>query len=451
MAADPLTAATADDLFNYDTTDDEDPFGDKTTKVTRDDKANLSPRYTKRKADDGDDELGIDEEVQIKKKRKPIAKLDEARLLSAPGIPNLRELARSGKISKKLRLKGKGHEFSDAARLLNYYQQWLDNLYPRAKFADGLQLIEKVGHSKRMNVMRKEWIDESKPGYVSKKSLAGKDEFEDDDLYGAGDPATTENQLEQTSDAAPNASPGVGMANNSLFVSDLNTNRYSTANDELPEDDELEALLAEQDARQAPSKAQTTTNIDSEGEDDLDALLAEQETRRVQAPTSSHNRNEQPRPTPHAPFDDNDEDELDALLAEQEAEVRPRSPLAQIQSLQSGPAAPKRTGGIFEDDDLDNLDALLAEQDVRQTQQTVPRPSTGTTVSLPYTIGRDNACEASHENIEAQVDQPLAENNDGLPFLQTASELMAKEAQEAEGEDFEAEGMFSSSPAPQEE
>lgn len=76
MAADPLTAATADNLLNYDTTDDEDPFGDQ---VTRDDKPTLSPRQLKRKADGDEDGLGIDEEVQIKKKRKPIAKLDEAR------------------------------------------------------------------------------------------------------------------------------------------------------------------------------------------------------------------------------------------------------------------------------------------------------------------------------------------------------------------------------------
>ena len=79
MAADPLTAATADNLFNYDTTDDEDPFGDQIGRVTRDDKPTLSPRQLKRKADGEEDGLGIDEEVQIKKKRKPIAKLDEAR------------------------------------------------------------------------------------------------------------------------------------------------------------------------------------------------------------------------------------------------------------------------------------------------------------------------------------------------------------------------------------
>jgi replication fork protection complex subunit Csm3/Swi3 len=47
--------------------------------------------------------------------------------------------------------------------MLNMYQLWLDDLYPRAKFADALTIIEKVGHTKRMQVMRKDWIDEGKP------------------------------------------------------------------------------------------------------------------------------------------------------------------------------------------------------------------------------------------------------------------------------------------------
>ena len=47
--------------------------------------------------------------------------------------------------------------------MLNMYQLWLDDLYPRAKFADALAIIEKVGHTKRMQVDRKAWIDEGKP------------------------------------------------------------------------------------------------------------------------------------------------------------------------------------------------------------------------------------------------------------------------------------------------
>lgn len=53
-------------------------------------------------------------------------------------------------------------------KLLRFYQFWLDDLYPRAKFADGLAMIEKLGHSKRMQVMRRTWIDEAKPRLPSR-------------------------------------------------------------------------------------------------------------------------------------------------------------------------------------------------------------------------------------------------------------------------------------------
>ena len=80
MDADPITKNTVADLLNYDVSDDDDPFKDidQTLRV-RDDKATLSPKVAKRKADKENDILGLDEEVKITKKRKPIAKLDETR------------------------------------------------------------------------------------------------------------------------------------------------------------------------------------------------------------------------------------------------------------------------------------------------------------------------------------------------------------------------------------
>lgn len=50
-------------------------------------------------------DLGIDEEVVVRKQRKPVPKLDEERLLGPKGLPKLRTT-----IDKKLRFKGKGHE-----------------------------------------------------------------------------------------------------------------------------------------------------------------------------------------------------------------------------------------------------------------------------------------------------------------------------------------------------
>ncbi|KAL8862343.1 MAG: hypothetical protein Q9178_001352 [Gyalolechia marmorata] len=107
---------------------------------------------------DSGDALGVEKEVQVRSKRQPVAKLDEDRLLSQAGIPKLRRIAK-----ERFRFKGKGHEYSDLARLLKIYQLWLDDLYPRAKFADGLAMIEKLGHKKRIQIMRREWIHEGKP------------------------------------------------------------------------------------------------------------------------------------------------------------------------------------------------------------------------------------------------------------------------------------------------
>lgn len=88
MATDTTTEAAIDDIFNFDSTDDEDPFKDtntnnKSSRSNGDDnnKPGSSPDR-KRKAEDGegsDSDLGINKEVKITKKRKPIAKLDEAR------------------------------------------------------------------------------------------------------------------------------------------------------------------------------------------------------------------------------------------------------------------------------------------------------------------------------------------------------------------------------------
>ncbi len=282
-------------------------------------------------------------------------------------------------------MKGKGHEFSDVARLLNYYQLWLDNLYPRAKFADGLQLVEKVGHSKRMQIMRKEWIDEGKPGYIRDKGRNRDDheqEKDTDDLYAGDKPAEDKN----TSSTAAQAEE----EGDSLFIPDSRRSGKDVNNEnDLPEDDELDALLAEQDAsistvqpRLSNNKTGMDVDVEFESEDDLDALLAEQETRRpaptASAPSWAPKSKAKPK---SSPFDENegddegmdDNDDLDAFLAEQEARSKPKT--TQLTTMQHEPADLLLNDN--EDEDLmdnDDLDALLAEQEARQATSQ-PRPS----------------------------------------------------------------------------
>lgn len=334
MAADPLTKSTVDDLFNYDVDSDDNPFGEKTaTAKPRDDKPTLSPRAAKRRAGAADADvfgldLGLDQEVKIKK-RKPNPKLDEALLLSKPGIPKIRALAKDG-ISKKLRLKGKGHEFSDAAKLLNYFQLWLDDLYPRAKFADGLQMVEKVGHSKKMRVMRREWINESKH-----KELY----WNDDDMYGGQETANSTSGAAQIGPSAvvgdaQQSTPEDDMNSDDLFFPDANKKPVSRGHDE-PEEDDLDALLAEEDIIIQPKPRKIPITEDSADEDDLDALLAE-----AKRPSMISKPGRGPIPQMI-----DDEDDLDAVMAEREMESIPKATSKQ-------PA---------HDDDDDELDALMAE------------------------------------------------------------------------------------------
>ncbi|EXJ90419.1 hypothetical protein A1O1_03520 [Capronia coronata CBS 617.96] len=410
MAADPLTSATVDGLFNFDSTDDEDPFKDKQTRKARDDNTTLNPRPAKRKA--GEDggfgaDLGLDEEVKITKKRKPIAKLDEARLLSANGIPKLRALALSGKFAKKLHLKGKGHEFSDVARLLNYYQLWLDELYPRAKFADGLQLIEKVGHSKRMQTMRKEWIDQGKPGYARDKGRQKQDEErETDDLYGDNPPADKN-------------IPGAAVdGDDSLFIPDTGASHEPAAIfDDMPEDDDLDALLAEQDTSMthtAPSRLRTAMDMDSEGEDDLDALLAEQETRK--APTSTTSASKPVSKVKTSPFDDDDDDDedmddLDALLAEQETRANLNTAITDpATEAPNSSATTLKKSTTTQDEDLivddidDDLDAVLADQEALQQASTRPQSSAPPGTTTGHSITDETPGDNAEVEVEAEAD-----------------------------------------------
>ncbi|EGE85281.1 replication fork protection complex subunit Csm3/Swi3 [Blastomyces dermatitidis ATCC 18188] len=326
------TPGTVDDLFDYDVGLDE--ILEQTDLNQHNDSSNPASRRNDEPADSNGASLGLDEEIKVAPKRRPVAKLDEARLLSPAGIPKLRKNAKT-----KLKFRGKGHEYSDAMRLLNFYQLWLDDLYPRAKFADGLAMIEKLGHSKRIQIMRKEWIDEGKPRLyaadrdeetnndttqlpASNAAAASSDGHpqteNDNELFPAAttntarrDPRTSPVQRNNSTvdSSTENHIPsifgggegGKGKAaehynadsDDDLFVrGDRNDNAHVDINklaghvENSPEDDELEALLAEHEGAGMPSglesKPSTTTTAMAKGSgsglppvsafDDLDAM-----------------------------------------------------------------------------------------------------------------------------------------------------------------------------------
>ena len=254
-----------------------DPFGgdNQIDDIFRDTSNNEAHLQSDR--DDNDRGLGIDEEVKVKKPRAKQAKLDDERLLGAKGIPTLRRISK-----ERLKFRGKGHEFSDVTKLLNMYQLWLDDMFPKAKFTDGLAIIEKLGHSRRMQTMRREWIYEDKykeseaPEVVEEPNSQangsktqeptddalvvprednGSERDADDDMYfmsGAGDGGKRLSEANQQTSNTSNhnedeeeelyGAPPLAKAHN---VNHVTVAAGSDVQGVVPEGDELDQALAE--------------------------------------------------------------------------------------------------------------------------------------------------------------------------------------------------------------
>lgn len=179
-------------------------------------------------------------------------------------------------------------QYSDVARLLTVYQLWLDELYPRAKFADGLAIIEKLGHSKRMQTMRREWINEVKPKEtletlgnssqkpaskrpiiepardgpttaVPAKSLETQAAIDDDDIdYYTATPQKGENE---------EISRRTNLTIQSLFVSD------EEKVDNLPPVDDLDVLLGE-DQEKLPSGTPGSPRREDNFDDEMEGMAS---------------------------------------------------------------------------------------------------------------------------------------------------------------------------------
>lgn len=118
--------------------------------------------------------LGLDQEIVVKH-RAPQAKLDDARLLGPSGIPKIRDHVR-----KKIKFRGKGHELQDLSSLLENYQFWAHELFPKAKFRDAVKMIRKVGKTKVMKMHRRGIITDFLPKPVVDEESDQDDEMQDD-------------------------------------------------------------------------------------------------------------------------------------------------------------------------------------------------------------------------------------------------------------------------------
>lgn len=268
-----------------------------------------------------------------------------ARLLGPAGIPKLRKRAAG------LKLKGKGHEvripqpdpfslrlltcclrgfqFSDASRLLSFYQLWLDDLFPKARFLDALAMVEKAGHKKGLISARSEWINEGRKAGNNddddELDIGAVTIAEDSQISDGGIPAERTQKTPERDDVPDD--DDIYDVTPRAPARSTNAPRLAPSND-APDDDDLEALMAEaesMDSRQGPAATTATTTTKQSNassthhsleEDDLDALIAEAEEqdRPSEQPTERKAGNDSSKDKGHEFADDEEAmQEMDGL------------------------------------------------------------------------------------------------------------------------------------------
>ncbi|ORX96197.1 Swi3-domain-containing protein [Basidiobolus meristosporus CBS 931.73] len=92
------------------------------------------------------------DKVKTRQRREPLPKLDANRLLQPNGLMLIKEKG------PKLKFKGKGQEFEDLQHLLDFYQLWCHQLFPKMCFPDAIKKIENLCSERRLKVFREELI-----------------------------------------------------------------------------------------------------------------------------------------------------------------------------------------------------------------------------------------------------------------------------------------------------
>lgn len=186
------------------------------------------PRDTGDRREEGKTK-GKDKEGDQKKERRRPAQLNEGRLLGPSGFPQLI------KDVKNFRIKGKGHEATDLNRLLQVYQFWTHSLYPKTPFRDTVERVEKLCHSRRMNVSLSVWRDEAHG--ITKARANTEDDMDDDDVTRKAPPS--EDELHPGQPASPIFSQ---------TSSPMPSRPPSSASEYDLHDDDIEALIREESA-----------------------------------------------------------------------------------------------------------------------------------------------------------------------------------------------------------
>ena len=259
-------------------------------------------------------------------------------------------------------------------------------------------MVEKTGHKGTMRIARQQWIDEGKP------RAAGAEDDEDYRIHQGHSGPQLPNRVAPIFDNAAQAAQGRA--------------KTPSADDLFGDDDIYNATPRQSTNSTAPSRQVASSDVPDE--DDLDALMAEAE-----AESGAMTQQRAPG-RPSAPFqsifgggalhavapgpagEPGDDDDLDALMAEAEAE-------AKIPSGPGRPSQPAMGASIFGDgkpkhqttaqgagDDEDDLDALMAEAEAEATAR--PSKDANLTSSARTDTGQHAAGFEDDEEAMAEMD-----------------------------------------------
>ncbi|PPQ63068.1 hypothetical protein CVT24_005923 [Panaeolus cyanescens] len=250
-----------------------------------------------------------------KKAKRRVMKLDENRLLGPSGFPQLI------KMTKDFKIKGKGHE-AYLNRLLQVYQFWTHQLYPKTPFKDTVERIEKLTHSRRMNVSLSVWKDEAKgiqPQQDSDESEAEDEQGENQSILRESERASSSRSSPLPSSSPPLSPRIVSNGTTTSRASDGdNGSRRGDAEPLFLNDDDDEALwnaMAEFEAETAPAPPPpiSANNSSMDDDDDLWDMANEMhaESSTTQLPQHSargvQNLGHIQQPPPAPPDDDDDD------------------------------------------------------------------------------------------------------------------------------------------------
>jgi len=253
-------------------------------------------------------------------------------------------------------------------------------------------MVEKTGHKTTMRNARLKWIDDLKP----RASVEEDDLFAERQTSAPTEPSRIAPIFEKAA-GDRSKTPAAGddlFGDDDIYNATPRRNTAAQSTDNVPDEDDLDALMAEAESNAAPPKPTVTTrpvpkfgSIFGNGlakkpaqpsgepdEDDLDALMAEAETQGASSSSKSH----QPTTTTSifgngiskaAPGQSNvdEEDDLDALMAEAEAGANSTS--LPTHSKPTGASEKEAAKGPDDDDDLD---ALMAEAEAEVQTKTPP-------------------------------------------------------------------------------